>query len=143
LGNEVVGGRTIDVHIRKLREKIGKIFKTIKGVISLKCKLNTIKVVLKIGVESFRTLDLIDNTRTKKMKVSFKTYKFAVKSALYITFFNGFVLLLVSIMFNLPSVGCIYLVFMLIVYLFSFIVLQYRVERFIYRRKKIYDDVSL
>ena len=33
-GNEVVvGGRTIDVHIRKLREKIGEIhFKTVKGV---------------------------------------------------------------------------------------------------------------
>ncbi|MCL9768810.1 response regulator transcription factor [Flavobacterium sp. HXWNR69] len=33
-GNEVVvGGRTIDVHIRKLREKIGdSLFKTIKGV---------------------------------------------------------------------------------------------------------------
>ncbi|MCB0445751.1 MAG: response regulator transcription factor, partial [Gelidibacter sp.] len=33
-GNEVVvGGRTIDVHIRKLREKIGdKRFKTVKGV---------------------------------------------------------------------------------------------------------------
>lgn len=33
-GNEVVvGGRTIDVHIRKLREKLGdKCFKTIKGV---------------------------------------------------------------------------------------------------------------
>ena len=33
-GNEViVGGRTIDVHIRKLREKIGDdSFKTIKGV---------------------------------------------------------------------------------------------------------------
>ena len=33
-GNDViVGGRTIDVHIRKLREKIGdEKFKTIKGV---------------------------------------------------------------------------------------------------------------
>jgi len=33
-GNEVVvGGRTIDVHIRKLREKIGDSnFKTVKGV---------------------------------------------------------------------------------------------------------------
>jgi two-component system alkaline phosphatase synthesis response regulator PhoP len=33
-GNEVVvGGRTIDVHIRKLREKIGEdLFKTIKGI---------------------------------------------------------------------------------------------------------------
>jgi two-component system phosphate regulon sensor histidine kinase PhoR len=82
------------------------------------------------------------------MKVSFKkTYKFAVKSALYITLFStGFVLLLVSVMFNLPSQSLYLfgLIFMLIVYLFSFIVLQYRVERFIYRRvKKIYDDVSL
>ena len=33
-GNEViVGGRTIDVHVRKLREKIDdELFKTIKGV---------------------------------------------------------------------------------------------------------------
>lgn len=33
-GNEViVGGRTIDVHIRKLREKLGdELFKTVKGV---------------------------------------------------------------------------------------------------------------
>ena len=33
-GNDVVvGGRTIDVHIRKLREKIGDdYFKTVKGV---------------------------------------------------------------------------------------------------------------
>ena len=33
-GNEViVGGRTIDVHIRKLRKKIGdRHFKTVKGV---------------------------------------------------------------------------------------------------------------
>ncbi len=33
-GNDVVvGGRTIDVHIRKLREKIGDVsFKTVKGV---------------------------------------------------------------------------------------------------------------
>jgi two-component system alkaline phosphatase synthesis response regulator PhoP len=30
-GNEVVvGGRTIDVHIRKLREKLEELFKTIK-----------------------------------------------------------------------------------------------------------------
>ena len=32
-GEVVVGDRTIDVHIRKLREKIGdKFFKTVKGV---------------------------------------------------------------------------------------------------------------
>jgi two-component system phosphate regulon sensor histidine kinase PhoR len=82
------------------------------------------------------------------MKISFKkTYKFAVKSALYISLFStGFVMLLASNMFKLPfrSLYLFGFVFMLIVYLFSFIVLQYRVERFIYRRvKKIYDDVSL
>ena len=40
-GNEViVGGRTIDVHIRKLREKIDEdVFKTIKGV-GYKIELN-------------------------------------------------------------------------------------------------------
>jgi two-component system phosphate regulon sensor histidine kinase PhoR len=82
------------------------------------------------------------------MKISFKkTYKFAVKSALYISLFStGFVVLLAYFMFKLPSRSLFLFgfVFMLIVYLFSFIVLQYRVERFIYRRvKKIYDDVSL
>ena len=82
------------------------------------------------------------------MKISFKkTYKFAVKSALYISLFStGFVMLLASNMFKLPfrSLYLFGFVFMLIVYVFSFIVLQYRVERFIYRRvKKIYDDVSL
>jgi two-component system phosphate regulon sensor histidine kinase PhoR len=82
------------------------------------------------------------------MKISFKkTYKFAVKSALYISLFStGFVMMLASNMFKLPfrSLYLFGFVFMLIVYVFSFIVLQYRVERFIYRRvKKIYDDVSL
>jgi two-component system phosphate regulon sensor histidine kinase PhoR len=82
------------------------------------------------------------------MKISFKkTYKFAVKSALYISLFStAFVLLLITFIFNYTApnlilFGC---VFLLVIYCFSFIVLQYRVERFIYRRvKKIYDDVSL
>jgi two-component system phosphate regulon sensor histidine kinase PhoR len=82
------------------------------------------------------------------MKISFKkTYKFAVKSALYISLFStGFVVLLAYFMFKLPlrSLFLFGFFFILTVYLFSFIVLQYRVERFIYRRvKKIYDDVSL
>jgi two-component system alkaline phosphatase synthesis response regulator PhoP len=39
----IVGDRTIDVHIRKLREKIGdKLIKTIKGV-GYKFKLNVKK----------------------------------------------------------------------------------------------------
>jgi two-component system phosphate regulon sensor histidine kinase PhoR len=82
------------------------------------------------------------------MKISFKkTYKFAVISALYVSFFaTVFVTLLASIVFKstpqrLLPFG---LIFFLVIYVFSFLVLQYRVERFIYRRvKKIYDDISL
>ncbi len=82
------------------------------------------------------------------MKISFKkSYKFAIKSALYISLFvSGFTMILSGIIFKSSSskmlvMGVVTLFF---VYLFSFFVIQYRVERFIYRRvKKIYDDVSL
>ncbi|MFE3869793.1 ATP-binding protein [Flavobacterium sp. ZS1P70] len=82
------------------------------------------------------------------MKINFKkTYKFAIKSALFISLFaTGFVVLMVLLFFgskvnNLMFFG---IVCLFVIYLFSFLVLQYRVERFIYRRvKKIYDDVSL
>ena len=81
------------------------------------------------------------------MKISFqKTYKFAVVSALYITIFTTFtVVFLVKAMFN-PLQNFFYfgIVFFIVLYIFSFILLQYRVEKFIYRRvKKIYDDISL
>lgn len=72
-----------------------------------------------------------------------KTYKFAVKSALYITLFStGVVALILHLVteINYP----VLVLFFIAIYLFSFFVIQYRVERFIYRRvKKIYDDVSL
>ncbi|WP_100842411.1 cell wall metabolism sensor histidine kinase WalK [Flavobacterium sp. 5] len=82
------------------------------------------------------------------MKINFKkSYKFAIKSSLYISLFvSGFSMILSSILYkssfsNMLLSGFISLFF---VYVFSFFVLQYRVERFIYRRvKKIYDDVSL
>jgi two-component system phosphate regulon sensor histidine kinase PhoR len=82
------------------------------------------------------------------MKISFqKTYKFAVISALYISVFASFfAMFLVKAMFkySFKSLLSFGFVFLFIIYLFSFIVLQYRVERFIYRRvKKIYDDISL
>ena len=82
------------------------------------------------------------------MKINFKkTYKFAVKSALYISLFStAFVVLLVAMIFDhtAKSLWLFGTIFLLIIYVFSFVVLQYRVERFIYRRvKKIYDDVSL
>ncbi len=82
------------------------------------------------------------------MKISFqKTYKFAVISALYISVFASFfAMFLAKAMFKYPfkSLLSFGLVFLFIIYIFSFVAIQYRVERFIYRRvKKIYDDISL
>lgn len=78
------------------------------------------------------------------MKIKFKkTYRFALVSTTYITAFStGFLAILLWFFheFSLP----ILLVFAICMATFSFFVIQYRVERFIYRRvKKIYDDVSL
>lgn len=72
-----------------------------------------------------------------------KTYRFAVKSAFYITFFSTAVVAFLSYVFlEFSLIFCIY--FAILIATFSFFVLQYRVERFIYRRvKKIYDDVAL
>lgn len=77
------------------------------------------------------------------MSINFKkTYKFAVKSALYIALFSsGFVTILTYFYFTLNWSFTI--VFGVSLFIFSFFVLQYRVEHFIYRRvKKIYDDIS-
>lgn len=78
------------------------------------------------------------------MAVNFKkTYKFAVKSALFITLFSFGFLTVFLYLFDEPNYFLIF-GFSISIFLFSFFVLQYRVERFIYRRvKKIYDDVSL
>jgi two-component system phosphate regulon sensor histidine kinase PhoR len=76
-----------------------------------------------------------------------KTYKFAVKSALYISLFStGFVVVLAARLFHLTvdKLALFAGIFCFGIGVFSFVVLQYRVERFIYRRvKRIYDDVSL
>ena len=72
-----------------------------------------------------------------------KTYKFAVISALYITLFSTAVVALMTYYFFEFSLRFC-LCFAASIAAFSFFVLQYRVEHFIYRRvKKIYDDVSL
>ena len=78
------------------------------------------------------------------MKIKFKkTYAFALKSSLYICLFSTGFLGLLLWFFNEFSLILVAL-FAACLYTFSFFVIQYRVERFIYRRvKKIYDDVSL
>jgi two-component system phosphate regulon sensor histidine kinase PhoR len=72
-----------------------------------------------------------------------KSYKFAIKSSFYIALFSFGLLALVNyFLLQLPLYYIVLFVFSLSV--FSFFVLQYRVENFIYKRvKKIYDDVSL
>lgn len=81
------------------------------------------------------------------MSLNFKrTYKFAIKSALYVTLFaTGSVGIMIYWFFK-PTADLLawfLLAFAICLYLFSFLVIQYRVEVFIYRRvKKIYDDVS-
>uniref|UniRef100_UPI00404B3762 sensor histidine kinase n=1 Tax=Flavobacterium sp. TaxID=239 RepID=UPI00404B3762 len=78
------------------------------------------------------------------MKSSFKkSYKFALKSSAYISLFFTSVLLLFNF-FVTKTNELYFLAIAIIVFIFSFTVLQYRVEKFIYKRvKKIYDDVSL
>lgn len=82
------------------------------------------------------------------MKISFKkTYKFAVISALYISLFVTIVsMILAKALFTFAQKDILLfgIIMLFISYTFSFLVIQYRVERFIYRKvKKIYDDVSL
>ncbi|MFC4738704.1 sensor histidine kinase [Flavobacterium ponti] len=72
-----------------------------------------------------------------------KSYKFATISSLYISLFLGVLLGITH--FFITEIPILYFVlFIIATFSFSFLVLQYRVEKFIYKRvKKIYDDVSL
>ena len=82
------------------------------------------------------------------MKISFKkNYRFASKSAFFTGLFASLIgMLLLKYLFKLEQEIVLpfgFLLFLLTV-VFSFIILQYRAERFIYNRiKKIYDDVAL
>ena len=71
-----------------------------------------------------------------------KTYKFAIKTSLYL--FIILTLLLSVFLYSIDALSWLVIPFLLVFCLFSFITIQYRVERFIYRRvKKIYDDLTL
>ncbi len=71
-----------------------------------------------------------------------KTYKFAIRTALYVTLFTT---LLVSVfLYYYHTFNWQIIFFPLICFPLCFVIVQYRVERFIYRRvKKIYDDLTL
>jgi len=73
-----------------------------------------------------------------------KTYKFAFKSSSYIALFS-FVIALLFEYFLIHDVNLSLAIFTAFaIFIFSFLVIQYRVENFIYKRvKKIYEDVSM
>ena len=71
-----------------------------------------------------------------------KTYKFAIRTSLFITII--LTLLLSVFLYVAGALGWFVVPFALLSYLVCFAIIQYRVERFIYRRvKKIYDDLTL
>lgn len=71
-----------------------------------------------------------------------KTYKFALRTSLYVTLYTT---LLVSVfLYYYHTFNWQIIFFPLICFPLCFFIVQYRVERFIYRRvKKIYDDLTL
>ncbi|WP_345164129.1 sensor histidine kinase [Algibacter aquimarinus] len=72
-----------------------------------------------------------------------KSYKFAINTSFYITIYIT-LLMSVFLYFFFDVIWWILLLIFFCTYIFSFLVVQYRVERFIYRRvKKIYDDLTL
>lgn len=77
---------------------------------------------------------------TRKFK---RTYRFAAVSSLYVTLALSVIFVVFLYLNNLLTVENSF-IFAILVYLFSFVIIQYRVKRFIYNQvKKIYNDVSL
>ncbi|MFK5877998.1 MAG: ATP-binding protein [Flavobacteriaceae bacterium] len=73
-----------------------------------------------------------------------KTYSFAFWSAVIITLFFVILLIVLQYLFNKSIHFNIIFLAVIISFIFSIIVIQIRVERFIYKRiKKIYEEVSL
>jgi two-component system phosphate regulon sensor histidine kinase PhoR len=74
-----------------------------------------------------------------------KTYKFAFYSSLYITFFSSLAVYFSAyFILGIWLKATFILTYIASIFLFTFIVIQYRVERFIYKRiKNIYDSVSI
>lgn len=73
-----------------------------------------------------------------------KTYTFAFWSSLLLSCFATVLISICLFIFYHEINPWFLLTFLILVFIFTFIIIQYRVERFIYRRvEKIYDNVSL
>ncbi len=75
-----------------------------------------------------------------------KTYKFALISSLYITLFAGAMMTFFVYLFVNQPIDYLYLkliITIILIYIFSIFVLQFRTEKFIYNRvKKLYKEIS-
>lgn len=83
---------------------------------------------------------LVNYSNVLKLK---KSFRFALHTAFYIAFFTS--LLLTGFLFVFYAINWLLIfVFAVVCYLFSFVLIQIRTEKFIYKRvKKIYDDLTL
>jgi two-component system phosphate regulon sensor histidine kinase PhoR len=78
---------------------------------------------------------------SKKFK---RSYRFALKTSLYLTIFITLLMSVFLYVFYALDNLLLVLFFTAGCYVFSFVIIQLRVEKFIYRRvKKIYDDITL
>lgn len=76
------------------------------------------------------------------MRRTLRSYKFAFKTALYVTQIASILMSVFLYVFH--ALDWEFIVFPFACYAICFMVIQYRVERFIYRRvKNIYDDLTL
>ena len=72
-----------------------------------------------------------------------KSYKFAINTSLYITIYIT-LLMSVFLYYSFELKWFYPIILAISTYIFSFAIIQFRVERFIYKRvKKIYDDLTL
>ena len=72
-----------------------------------------------------------------------RSYRFAIRTSLFISLFLAVLMLAFMYLETRFTPGWLVL-FVILSYVFCFVIIQYRVERFIYRRiKKVYDNVSL
>jgi len=78
------------------------------------------------------------------MKIK-KTYSFAFWTSIFITLFITIILYFSAHLFLNSSIKTsLFLLFIVVIFVFTFFITQYRLEKFIYKRiKKIYDSVSV
>ena len=73
-----------------------------------------------------------------------KTYSFTLWSSIYLTISIGFIAAILVYFFKDGKEFIGLIIFILLVFIASFFIIQYRAKRFIYNRiKKIYDEVSI